>query len=380
MEKVIKVTSSTLENVDAAVAEINQQFDVASTTLLLLFFSTSYNKEALAKAVQQHFSSIMVIGCSTSGEIGLEGYNQHSITAIAFSSNDFQISAALYPHIKQLQLTQWHNKTIELYESHLSHFDIENKKEIFSLLLIDGLSRCEESFVRVVSKAMRGGPMIGGSAGDDLQFKQTYIFYNGEMHVDCGVLLLISTKLPFTIFKSQHVHATDKKVVVTGALPEQRVITELNGFPAAEEYARMLGFTEPAQLTDAVIAKNPVLVIIGNNEYVRSIQSVNKDGSITFYCAIDLGIVLRIAKGRDLYTSLENSINDIEHKIGDIQTMITFDCILRRLELLENDQLAEVGALLSKYNAGGFNTYGEQIDGLHMNQTCTGIAIGYADE
>lgn len=380
MEKVVKVTSSGLEDVDAAIAEINQQFDVASTTLLLLFFSTSYNKEALAKAVQQHFSSIMVIGCSTSGEIGTEGYNQNSITAIAFSSDDFQVSAALYSDIKQLQLTQWHNKTIELYESHRSKFNIENNKDVFSLLLIDGLSRCEESFVRVVSKAMRGGAMIGGSAGDDLQFNETYLFYNGKMHADSGVLLLVSTKLPFTIFKSQHVHATDKKVVVTGALPEKRIITELNGFPAAEEYARMLGFTDPAQLTDALIAKNPVLVMIGNNEYVRSIQSVNQDGSITFYCAIDLGIVLRIAKGSDLYSSLESSINDIEHKIGDIQAMVTFDCILRRLELLENDQLGEVGTLLSKCNAGGFNTYGEQIDGLHMNQTCTGIAIGYADE
>jgi len=380
MEKVVKVTSSELEDVDAAIAEINQQFDVASTTLLLFFFSTSYDNEALAKAVQKHFSSIMVVGCSTSGEIGKEGYNQHSITAIAFSANEFQVSAALYPNIKQLQMAQWHNKTIDLYENHRSNFNIDNNKDMFSLLLIDGLSQCEESFVRVVSKAMRGGPMIGGSAGDDQQFNETYIFYDGQIHTDCGALLLITTKLPFTTFKSQHIHATDKKVVVTGAIPEKRVITELNGFPAAEEYARMLGLTEPVQLTGTMIAKNPVLVVIGNNEYVRSIQSVNQDGSITFYCAIDLGIVLRIAKGRDLYTSLEKSINDIEHKIGDIQTMITFDCILRRLELLENNQLAEVGALLSKYNAAGFNTYGEQIDGVHMNQTCTGIAIGYADE
>ncbi len=122
-----------------------------------------------------------------------------------------------------------------------------------------------------------------------------------------------------------------------------------------------------------MVAKNPTIVLIGKNEYVRSIQSVNQDGSITFYCAVDLGIVLRLAKGRDLYTSLEKSINDI-------QTMITFDCILRRLELLESNQLAEVGALLSSYNVGGFSIYGEQVDGLHVNQTCTGIAIGYVNK
>lgn len=380
MRKVVKVTSSTLKDVDEAIAEINKQFDVESTTLLLFFFSNSYNKEALAKAVQQHFSSIMVVGCSTSGEIGIEGYNQHSITAIAFSSSSFQVSTALFSNIEQHQLTQWHNKTIELYENHRNNFNIKDTKEMFSLLLIDGLSRCEEPFIRVVSKAMRGVPIVGGSAGDGQQFNETYLFSNGDMHVNCGILILLSTKLPFTIFKSQHIHATDKKVVVTGAIPEKRVITEFNAFPAAEEYSRLLGLAHPEQLTSTIIANNPVLVVIGNDEYVRSIQSVNKDGSITFYCAIDLGIVLRIAKGIDLYNSLEQSINDIQRDIGKIQAMITFDCILRRLELIESNQLSDAGALLSKNNAGGFSTYGEQIDGLHMNQICAGIAIGYANE
>lgn len=380
MEKVVKVTSSKLVDVDAAIADINQQFDVESTTLLLIFFSNSYNKEALAKAIQQYFSTITVIGCSTSGEIGVGGYNNHSITAIAFSTSHFQVSSALFTNIKQLQLTQWHNETVELYESHKNTFNVENKKEMLALLLIDGLSRCEEPFIRVASKAMRGVEIIGGSAGDDLQFNETYVFYDGKIRVNSGVLLVISTKLPFTIFKSQHVHATDKKVVVTGAIPEDRVITELNGFPAAEEYARLLGVSNPDQLTNTIIAKNPVLVLIGKKEYVRSIQSVNKDGSITFYCAIDLGIVLRIAKGIDLYTSLEQSVEDIHQDIGEIQAMITFDCILRKLELVENNKLVEVGNLLKKCNAGGFNTYGEQVDGLHMNQTCTGIAIGYNNE
>ena len=120
--------------------------------------------------------------------------------------------------------------------------------------------------------------------------------------------------------------------------------------------------------------------MLGQEEYVRSIQSINHDASITFYCAIDVGIVLRLAKGRDIYTSLEKSISDIQSNIGDIQSIITFDCLARRLELIENKQLADVGALLSRYKAGGFSTYGEQIDGLHVNVTCTGIAIGYENE
>jgi hypothetical protein len=31
-------------------------------------------------------------------------------------------------------------------------------------------------------------------------------------------------------------------------------------------------------------------------------------------------------------------------------------------------------------NAVGFSTYGEQFNGIHVNQTLTGVAIGRGDE
>ena len=42
--------------------------------------------------------------------------------------------------------------------------------------------------------------------------------------------------------------------------------------------------------------------------------------------------------------------------------------------------MASVSKLLAQNHAIGFSTYGEQFHGMHVNQTFTGVAIGYADQ
>ena len=50
------------------------------------------------------------------------------------------------------------------------------------------------------------------------------------------------------------------------------------------------------------------MVLIDGDYYVRSIQKVNPDGSLTFFCAIEAGVVLRMAKGVDLIANLEDAL------------------------------------------------------------------------
>ena len=50
--------------------------------------------------------------------------------------------------------------------------------------------------------------------------------------------------------------------------------------------------------------------------------------------------------------------------------------VFRRLEIEHRQQLEQVSALLQKNHMVGFSTYGEQFDGMHLNQTLTGVALG----
>ena len=65
-------------------------------------------------------------------------------------------------------------------------------------------------------------------------------------------------------------------------------------------------------------------------------------------------------------------------ELGGIELIIGFDCILRRLELLNRGQRDDVREILGRAPVAGFSTYGEQYNGVHVSQTLTGVAIGRA--
>ena len=116
--------------------------------------------------------------------------------------------------------------------------------------------------------------MVGGSAGNGLSFANTYIYSEGRFYADSAALVVVSTPLPVRTFKTQHFLPTDERLVVTEADPAQRIVREINGLPAADEFARTLGVAASA-LGPLQFASSPVVVLIDGDYYVRSIQKVN---------------------------------------------------------------------------------------------------------
>ena len=92
---------------------------------------------------------------------------------------------------------------------------------------------------------------------------------------------------------------------MTGANPAERVVTEFNAEPAAFEYARMIGL-DGDSLTPMIFAAHPLMVRVGGQYHVRAIQKVNADNSLTFFCAIDEGLVLTVARSVDVVQDLES--------------------------------------------------------------------------
>jgi hypothetical protein len=87
-------------------------------------------------------------------------------------------------------------------------------------------------------------------------------------------------------------------------------------------------------------------------------------------------LVLRVAQGLDLVKNLDHAFAEIRAAIGPPQLVIGCDCILRKLEIAQQGLGDDVAALFRDNNVTGFDTYGEQFGGVHVNQTFTGIAIG----
>nr|WP_232429388.1 nitric oxide-sensing protein NosP [Noviherbaspirillum autotrophicum] len=355
--------------------ELHAGIQQPDAELVIFFCSSLYDLDAIAEEVNHLFAGVTVVGCTTAGEIGPAGYQNHSITGASFSSC---VCKAVIGHISQLQQFEivsgrrFAQSLLQQLESHAPAADTSNS---FAFLLIDGMSRREEAVARSLQDGLGQIPLFGGSAGDDLELAHAWVFHQNKFHSDSAALILVSSTLPFKIFKTQHFVSEAERLVVTEADAARRIVKEINGLPAAEEYARVVG-TQVTELNPKRFAASPVVVAIDGTDYVRSIQSANPDGSLTFYCAIDEGLVLRVVRGVDLLGNLEHAFDSLRASVGPLQMVIACDCVLRNLEITQSGLKEAVGAVLHRNNAIGFSTYGEQYRGVHVNQTLTGIAFG----
>ena len=125
-----------------------------------------------------------------------------------------------------------------------------------------------------------------------------------------------------------------------------------------------------------LFASHPLAVKISESYYPRAIQQTNPDQSLTFYCAVENGIVLTAMNTTSLLENVNQLFQGLNQRLGELLITIGCDCFLRRLEIESTGGQDAIEEVLCKQHVVGFNTYGEQCNGMHINQTFTGVAIG----
>ena len=376
--KQIRIAQSCASEPRQAVAELHAGMAQEEMALVVFFCSSSYDRETLAEEMNRQFPGVQVVGCTTAGEIGPLGYREGSLVGASFPAATCTAVSGHLGHLQQFEIKQGLVLAQALLGQLESAAPTVGTDNTFAFLLIDGLSQREEPVAHALQNALGDISLFGGSAGDDLHLERTWVFHDGAFHGDSAVLLLITTELPFRIFKTQHFVSESERLVVTAADASRRLVKEINCLPAAEEYARIVG-TTVGELDPASFAARPVVVAIDGTDYVRSIQKAHPDGSLTFYCAIEEGLVLRVVRGVDLLGNLHETFAELRSEIGPLQFVFACDCILRNLEVTQAGVKDAVAQIFRDNNAIGFSTYGEQFHGVHVNQTLSGIAIGKAE-
>lgn len=360
-----------------AVAELASELCHASLGFVLFFCSVEYPLESLSRALNEVFDDIPVVGCTSAGEITPAGYARGSIVAIGFDCRHFELAPALVESLYTFDLPCAQRLVDDLLGRCRERALAPLADNSFVLTLLDGLSSSEESVIATLDAALGSIPSFGGSAGDDNRLARTHVFCHGSFHTEAAVVLMVNTPLPFEVFTTHHLRPRHEKLVVTAVDRESRRVLELNAAPAVEAYAALVG--QPvARLGPELFARHPLAVRIGDHYYVRSIQRANEDGSLSFYCAVENGIVLTAMASTPIHGELVQTLRGLEQRLGPHELVIGCDCFLRRLELEVLGEDEAVSDLLSRSRVIGFNTYGEQYHGIHINQTFTGVAIGAA--
>ncbi len=363
----VKQGTSTKSDANEAVCELASQIKQPNTQVCLAFFSDEYDPQQLGQALKEHLPG-PVIGCTTAGQLSEVGFQRGGISGASLASDELSVVPYLiHPLSSQ---TEQVDRIAEEVQKRISSAELS----AFGFLLVDGLSMKEETLISALYMSLGYVPIIGGSAGDSLKFKQTFVYYDGRLYQDAAVFSLFLTSLPFHIFKHQHFQPTSTKLVITAADPGKRLVKEINGEPAVEAYAELVGKTVD-KLDATVFSQNPLMLRIGDDYYVRSISNIEPDGSLKFFCAIDTGLVLTLGKGVSAVEALSHDLQKIKQDMADPQIIIGCDCILRRLEMEQHGIDSDIGQVFAQNRVVGFSTYGEQFNSVHVNQTFTGIVI-----
>lgn len=358
-----------------AVADLRDQIWQPDMAVVLFFCSPAYDLDALGKAMQEAFPDTLTLGCSTAGEITPMGYCTGSLTGLSMNREVCHADAVYIDQLSEFAFSHGLDAVRHALARMAETEGPDFIQGTFAMLMIDGMSSAEDSVLSALHAGLGEIPLFGGSAGDDLSFRRTWVYRDGRFHSDMAAMVLVHTPFPFRVFKTQHFIGSDTKMVITEADPLRRIVTEINAEPAGREFARMVGL-EMEELTPMIFATHPVVVRVGGADYVRSIQKVNEDGSLSFFCAIDEGLVLSVAKTVDPFDNLAQVFEDISAEIGPPQLIIGCECVLRSLEMERTQMKSRMSDLLIKNNVVGFNTYGEQFNAMHVNQTFTGVALG----
>jgi hypothetical protein len=382
----IAVAMSRESDVDEAVAEIRSALPSDDLALLIVYFGARYNAGTLARTLATAFPGVQVAGCSTAGEMTPEGISDNTIVVAGLARSAFTVVSRCLTGLATLAVREAQQFAADAVREHRQktggisiQFNDPGTEGIpeqtFALLLTDGMCHLEEKLVCALSGSLHNIPLIGGSAGDGLRFRNTQVIHGGKAYSDAAVFALITCRFPMMTFSCSHFSPTPIKLVVTSADVDRRIVRELNGAPAAAEYAAAVGL-EGQPLSASCFAAHPVVVRVGGGYYVRSIKQVNEDGSLSFLCAIDEGIVLSLARANDIVGSAERTFEKVRASIGAPRLVLAFECVYRRVEAELQQADRKLSDIYRNNNVVGFHTYGEQFKTLHLNQTFSGIAIG----
>ena len=348
--------------------ELLQGLAPARPGLVLVFSSDAKLLAPLSQRLARGLpEGCRVVGCSSAGEIGPMGYSAGTVTALAFPAASFRAEVCILQGQEHIPVSQWMGQ-LRAFRTEFAH---DPHRAAFGILLADGTARHEDVLVATMDAAIPGIPVVGGSAADGLRFGRTCQVVDGKEHPGAAIFLLIETDFTIAEVTFAHFSATRQCAVVTSADPQNRTILELNAEPAAEEYSRMTGIPTE-RLTPPEFARHPLLLRMGRRIHVRAIRGVTPGGGLELMSAIEAGTILRLGRVEGLTQGFADTVTRLPR---EPLMVVGFDCILRRLALERAGMAREMSELFRRFKVAGFSTYGEQHNGMHVNQTFVGMAI-----
>lgn len=354
------------------------QISTLSPRCVIFFAAITHDGALIGSRLQSRFPDAQVVGCSGNGEFTEQGWGKGGVAAIALGDDIIaraasalavhtanntadidasiadaarRLGAALGTELRQLDPARW-----------------------VGIALLEGAKGREERLNEALGNAAPLLSFVGGSAGDNIAFTGTWVFAEGRLERDASALLVVETRAPFTIIKTCNFVATPIELTITKADTARRLILEIDGKPAAQRYAEVIG-AKVEELGFSHFLGNPLGLMIDGEAWLRS--GVRVEGSALFFaCAVLEGMTLHLMKATDLVEDTRDALARAALPLGGPpRAAVLFNCAYRMLEAQIKGVEQPYHKALSQLVHAGLHSNGESYLG-HINQTLTGIIFG----
>ena len=323
----------------------------------------NFIKEIL-KVLKEYFPFAKIIGTTTSGEIVGNKILENSVVLSFCCFENVYLKSAIVE-----------GENPWLIGETLSSKIIQDDTKV-AITFLDGLNNSGDTFVKAFKK---GNYIIaGGMAGDNSEFKKTYVF-NEEKVISkgaVGVSLNSNTLLAKNIYVFNWI-AVGREFVITKA--KGNVLYKIDNKAALDVYLHYYG-TELEELLPMAAMEIPIVVQRGENEVARACMGIDKKSrSLILTGEVKEGEKFRFGIGDA--SLIFNSIQETFRQMKDefFEAVFAYSCTARKMFMGECIK-EEIEPLSYLAPLSGFFTYGEFFhfgNGKNelLNQTLTILGL-----
>ncbi len=367
---------------------------------VFVFSSVCYDLEELLRGIHSVVGEVPVLGTTTAGEI-CNGPQQESVVVVALASPYLSVRAGVGEKVSK----DWRRAVTQAVsapevqpffspqDNTLWQELTRQGKAAFALLFSPGNTRhadsCSYEILEELKRLSEGRlPIFGGGAADDWRMETNYVLHGRRAVADGVLVAVFETELAFGLGLAHGFRPSSRRATVTRAQGHE--VLELDGQPAAEVYARLLGTTRQAlegkhlTLTTGRPAGSPDPY----GQYSINVASYfTAQGGVRFTRPVPEGTALTIMEvdEEDMIAAGEEALRKalLRGEITDPTVTFVFSCALRPRILGERarEELSGMIEMMPEVPVIGFYSFGEQglaDDGVnrHSNEVITVLVLG----
>ena len=341
--------------VQEIIAQCEDDLDGANPQAGIVLAATGLEFSAILTGLRRHWPSLNLIGCSSVGELSSKLlYEEDSVAVMLFASDKIEIRTGLGREVSK-DPKKAASAAVKQAVSQCT------KEVVLCITTPESLTTSSDAIVSGIAEALEGDvPIVGGTAGDNWKFENTYQFFDGEVLQDSVPVLLFAGPLNLSHGVASGWNPVGRRAPVTNV--EGNVVHTIGDQRALDFYEHYLGKNATPS------GEYPLAVLESSGHYyLRAPLGYDEDkGSVIFAGDIPLGSEVQISEASrdDVLEGVRASVKMASEGLAGREPLaaLVFSCAARN-DLLGTRTKEEIDALRLEVGTTlpfvGFYAYGE---------------------